>query len=105
MLAVGRAREATLIQAAMFLLLIVKVQLSVDFLLLLPTKSIPTTYFTNLKMNIFFLIAQKPGCTVKSMVGHSLNGSVFSFLLVHKIKVHFTPNGILVSCSYTNGIP
>ena len=63
-LAVRGVRETSLIQASRSFLSIVKAHLSLGFLVLL-TESIPTTYFTNSKINMFLLTAQKSGGLIK----------------------------------------
>lgn len=68
--AVRKAREESFIQAAVFFLLLVKIH-PTGFFCSFQQKH-PNSYFTNSKMNIFFLTAQKSGCTVKSMACHSL---------------------------------
>lgn len=81
----------------MFLIsLLAKIHLCLDFLLL-SSKTTPTTNFANSVMEPLPLIVQKSRYTIKVNGMSQFKGSGFSFLVVCKIKVYFTFNGILAS--------
>lgn len=53
-------------------------------------------------MHIFFFHFEQSVQIVQLMIHHSLMGSVFLFLMMHKITVLLTTNGILESVKYNS---